>query len=170
MSSHAFPLRKGISPIQLLLLVQMKHGPKYGYEMLTNIREEFDGVWEPQTGTIYPALKNLESKGLIKTEKREETEYYSLTEEGEESLLELGSHVSERVKFTFRYMRFLTKWIHPDMLPTIVRILETVVNEDQLVFPHLIKKLDSETKNKVYRDFQEVSKRREKAFIQTLEE
>ena len=65
MSSHAFPLRKGISPIQLLLLVQMKHGPKYGYEMLTNIREEFNGVWEPQTGTIYPALKNLESKGLM---------------------------------------------------------------------------------------------------------
>jgi DNA-binding PadR family transcriptional regulator len=169
MSSHAFPLRKGISPIQLLLLVQMKHGPKYGYEMLTNIREEFEGVWEPQTGTIYPALKNLEGKGLIQTEKREETEYYSLTEEGEDSLLELGARVSERVKFTFRYMRFLTKWIHPDMLPTIIGILETVVKEDQLVFPHLIKKLDSETKNKVYRDFQEVSKRREEAFEETLE-
>ena len=49
-----------ISPPQFLMLVMLRKGPMYGYEVLKVLREEFQGFWEPQTGAIYPALKRLE--------------------------------------------------------------------------------------------------------------
>lgn len=148
----------------MLLLIQLKHGSKYGYEMLKNIRDGFEGVWEPKTGTIYPALRSLESKGLVKTEKRDETDYYFLTDLGEEHLLELNATSLRRIEFTFRFMSFLSKWVHEDMLPTIVEIIESIAREDQIVFPHLLDKLDDETKRKVYNNLVKISNRRKKAF------
>ena len=54
-----------VSPIQIMIMVQLLETPKYGYDILTNLRDDFEGVWEPKTGTVYPALKTLEKKGLI---------------------------------------------------------------------------------------------------------
>jgi DNA-binding PadR family transcriptional regulator len=164
MTSTTFPIQERISPIQMLLLIQLKHGSKYGYEMLKNIRDGFEGVWEPKTGTIYPALRSLESKGLVKTEKRDETDYYFLTDLGEEHLLELNATSLRRIEFTFRFMSFLSNWVHEDMLPTIVEIIESIAREDQIVFPHLLDKLDDETKRKVYNNLVKISNRRKKAF------
>ncbi len=56
----------------------------YGYEILKRLRELFEGVWNPRTGSLYPSLRRLEEHGLIKSEERKGTSYYSLTEEGEE--------------------------------------------------------------------------------------
>jgi|SRR3989344_5081725 len=42
---------------------------------------------KPKAGTIYPALKDLSQKGLIKGEKKGKTIVYSLTPEGKKAVV-----------------------------------------------------------------------------------
>ena len=98
-----------ISPPQFLMLVMLRKGPMYGYEVLKVLREEFQGFWEPQTGAIYPALKRLEEQKLILSEVRDGKEYYSLTPEGKEWMRENLKSISQEVQFMGRYFSFLGK-------------------------------------------------------------
>lgn len=165
MSSQMFPFHRRVSPVQIMLLLQLKHGPKYGYEMLKTIREEFEGVWEPQTGTIYPALRSLEERGILETETRGETDYYLLTDKGDRMLNELGKRVKGNIRFTFRFMEYLYKWIPEDMLDTVVDIINTMAEEDPRIYPHLLEKLDEDAKLRVYNSIRKISLNR----LETLE-
>ena len=92
-----------VGPIQFMILLQLKRGPMYGYEIVKTLRNQFEGVWEPKTGTVYPALRTLEHRRLVKTELRDDREYYSLTEEGEEILKNLDEILGVGVEITGRY-------------------------------------------------------------------
>jgi DNA-binding PadR family transcriptional regulator len=96
-----------ISPPQFLMLVILRKGPMYGYEVLKVLREEFQGFWVPQTGAIYPALKRLEEQGLILSDLRDGKDYYSLTPEGREWMLENLKSISQEAQFMGRYFSFL---------------------------------------------------------------
>jgi len=170
MSSQMFPFHRRVSPIQMLLLLQLKHGPKYGYEMLRNIREDFKGVWEPQTGTIYPALRSLEKRDIVVTEMRDDTEFYLLTDKGNRMLEELGKRVKGNIKFTFRFMEYLYKWIPEDMIDTVVDIINTIAEEDPKIYPHLLQKLDEDAKSKVCDSIRRISLNRVKTLEAALEE
>ena len=92
-----------VGPIQFIILLQLKRGPMYGYEIVKTLRNQFDGVWEPKTGTVYPALRALESRKLVKTELRDDREYYSLTEKGEDMLKDVDEILGAGVERTDRY-------------------------------------------------------------------
>jgi len=96
-----------ISPPQFLMMVILRKGPMYGYEVLKTLRDEFHEYWEPQTGTIYPALKRLEEQGLISTDVRDEKDYYSLTEEGKVWMLNNLRMISQEAQFMGKYFSFL---------------------------------------------------------------
>ncbi|OPY33104.1 MAG: lineage-specific thermal regulator protein [Methanomassiliicoccales archaeon PtaU1.Bin124] len=96
-----------ISPPQFLMLVVLRKGPMYGYEVLKALREEFQDFWEPQTGTVYPALKRLEEQGLISTELQDGKEYYSLTEDGRLWMVANLEPVLGEAQFMGRYFTFL---------------------------------------------------------------
>ncbi|MCU0861961.1 MAG: PadR family transcriptional regulator [Methanomassiliicoccales archaeon] len=96
-----------ISPSQFLMLVVLRKGPMYGYEVLKRLREEFSGLWEPQTGALYPALKKLEEHGLLRSEQREGKDYYSLSPEGGRWLEERLASISNEVLFMSRYFQFI---------------------------------------------------------------
>ncbi len=98
-------------PIQFMILMQLKKRSMYGYEMIKALREQFEGAWEPKTGTIYPALRSLESAGLVETELKEEKEYYSLTQHGEEVLKEMTTDYEEDFHLADRYFNFLVEGI-----------------------------------------------------------
>lgn len=100
------PLASGsVSPLQFLLLLQLNQGPKYGYEMLKYLRDTFEGVWDVRTGSFYPALRSLESKGFVETTVKEETEFYSLTTSGEALLDSFSDRIELRSKFMNRYFK-----------------------------------------------------------------
>ncbi|RLG52128.1 MAG: hypothetical protein DRN96_03585 [Thermoproteota archaeon] len=107
-----------LSPIELLILLQLRKTPLYGYEIVRKLREEFKGVWEPKTGTIYPALRRLESRGLIETKLEEGKEYYHITPAGEELLRESLLTVEESLAFTGRYLSCILRHMppHPRLL------------------------------------------------------
>ncbi len=104
------PLYKGnrISTSQFLMMVILRKGPMYGYEVLKALREEFVGLWDPQTGAVYPALKKLEEHGLLRSESREGKEYYSLTDEGRKWMGDRLASMSNEVMFMSRYFQFMS--------------------------------------------------------------
>jgi PadR family transcriptional regulator PadR len=73
--------------ISLLLLNLLSRGEMYGYQILEAAAVRSAKTFEFKEGTLYPALHQLEKKGLIKSQWRtgengRERKYYSLTAKG----------------------------------------------------------------------------------------
>lgn len=98
-----------VSPSQFLMMLMMRNGPMYGYEVLITLREEFSGLWEPKTGALYPALKRLQDHGLLAVSTREGKDYYQITPEGEKWMWETIETMSEEVRFLSRYIDVLAQ-------------------------------------------------------------
>ena len=125
------PLASGaVSPLQFLLLLQLNKGPKYGYEMLTFLRDEFEGVWDVRTGSLYPALRSLESRGFVETSKKDETEFYTLTHSGESLLNSFSERIELRSKFTNRYFRAMFKLMPPNIRTGVLEIFRKLSEDD----------------------------------------
>src|ERR687885_2615394 len=73
--------------LPLLVLHFMREGPSYGNQLMERISAVTAGVLSVNPNTMYPLLRQLEERGLIKGQwehpKRRSRRYYSLTEEGE---------------------------------------------------------------------------------------
>jgi amphi-Trp domain-containing protein len=83
-----------IGPVQLWVLLLLSEKPMYGYEIIRELEKRFSGLWKPQTGTIYPALEKLETRGWItsRIEFRDsgpDRKHYAITDEGEKELKNL---------------------------------------------------------------------------------
>lgn len=98
-----------ISPMQLTILILLRNRPMYGYEVLKELRDRFEGVWNPQTGSIYPALKRLEEHGLVASEKREGTDYYHISDEGRAWIVERLTHSPKDIRLLTRYLEILDR-------------------------------------------------------------
>ena len=56
-------LKKGVLDMLVLHLVCVR--PRYGYELLTYLKEHSQGLFTLKEGTLYPILYRLEDEGLI---------------------------------------------------------------------------------------------------------
>jgi Predicted transcriptional regulators len=83
---------KGVRPPQLFILLIVRNEKKYGYEILKELRDVFDGAWEPKTGFIYPLIRRMRDDGLLVSEIVDDREYYGLSDDGRELLLEMLPH------------------------------------------------------------------------------
>ncbi len=74
------------SLVKLLILHLLNNHDYYGNQLIENISNIFDKKWEPSPGMIYPLLRDLEDKGLIKgwwTEPDKKSKrYYKITDKG----------------------------------------------------------------------------------------
>lgn len=81
-------IRKGSTRLAILQLVSERE--RYGYEIVTTIRERTKGVLEVAEGNVYPALHALEAEGHITSTWREvepgvpPRKYYLITPHGRE--------------------------------------------------------------------------------------
>ena len=96
-----------ISPSQLIMLIKLAGRPMYGYELLKALREDYQGVWDPQTGAVYPALRRLQEHGLLFVENKEGKDHYSLTPEAEAWLDEALATLSLGMLFMTRTMEIM---------------------------------------------------------------
>ncbi len=135
---NAMPTPPRISPLQFLLLIQLEASPKYGYEMLKSIKEAFEGVWEPKTGTLYPALKSLERRDLIEPLVRDGVDFYQITEKGRRFLEQIGSHQESSSKFSARFITVLIKWISPELKKKIISSFSWMAGDDANMFGSII--------------------------------
>ena len=54
--------------LRLYVLHRISEKPSHGYDLLQEIEAKTEGVWRPGPGSIYPILKELVSKGYIRSE------------------------------------------------------------------------------------------------------
>jgi DNA-binding PadR family transcriptional regulator len=98
------PMPAKITPIQLLIMIQLLEAPKYGYEILSDLRDGFRGSWEPKTGTIYPALQSLEKKDFIESDLLADKTHYSLTVKGRLMIDDMSNYVAEYLMFNSKFI------------------------------------------------------------------
>lgn len=56
-------LKKGI--LEMLVLKLICSQPTYGYELLSQLKEDSEGLFTLKEGTLYPILYRLEDDGMI---------------------------------------------------------------------------------------------------------
>ena len=92
-------IRKGSTRLAILQLVSERE--RYGYEIVTSIRERTKGVLEVAEGNVYPELHALESEAHITSTWREvepgvpPRKYYRITASGREHHLALAKEWKE---------------------------------------------------------------------------
>lgn len=87
-------MKKGV--LEMLVLRQLFEEEKYGYQLISELKEKSEGLFSLKEGTLYPILYRLEDDGYIKSHWKEPTgretsrKYYKITESGKGALLELN--------------------------------------------------------------------------------
>lgn len=132
------PIRMPISPLQVLILIQLDESPKYGYEMLKSIKEEFEGTWELKTGTLYPALKSLEKKGYVETESRDDTDYYIITVEGMKLFDLMLRHIEDSIDFSIKYISAVFKWMTYERKQSSLELMEKLAKKEHYMSQNLL--------------------------------
>jgi DNA-binding PadR family transcriptional regulator len=60
----------------------LAEGPLNGYQIMQEIERRSDGAWRPSSGSVYPALAQLEDEGLVRTEQDGDRRVLALTDAG----------------------------------------------------------------------------------------
>ncbi len=79
--------------IETFLLMALRQGPSYGYEIVQEINRRSPELLKLGEGTVYPVLHRMEERGLLATEWRtgetkRRRKYYRLTQAGKKALAE----------------------------------------------------------------------------------
>jgi PadR family transcriptional regulator PadR len=104
-------IRKGSTRLAILQLVGERE--RYGYEIITSIRDRTNGALEVAEGNVYPALHALEAEGHITSTWREvepgvpPRKYYRITARGRE-------HRSALAKEWKQYAGAITRLLEGD--------------------------------------------------------
>jgi PadR family transcriptional regulator PadR len=81
-----------------LILMLLAQKEMYGYELMKSLARFTSDIYEPKSGTLYPALKRLEKKGFVSSEMRDVNgtmlKYYTVTEKGKARLERLWTIIS----------------------------------------------------------------------------
>jgi DNA-binding PadR family transcriptional regulator len=71
--------------VRAAILALLAEEPRNGYQIIQQISERSDGLWQPSPGSVYPALAQLEDEGLVAAETPDGgRKRYVLTGEGRE--------------------------------------------------------------------------------------
>ena len=71
-------------PYEIMFFLALKDGPAYGYELATRFKKMTRDHIKFSFGTIYPFLRRMEKRGIIKSTRvsRSGRVYYTLTPKG----------------------------------------------------------------------------------------
>ena len=75
------------------ILTLLDEQPMHGYELIGALAERSGGRWTPSPGSIYPALRRLEERGLIRAldgDADDGKRRYELTDDGRRRLADRG--------------------------------------------------------------------------------
>lgn len=87
-------MKKGV--LEMLVLKLLSEKEKYGYQLISELKEKSDGLFLLKEGTLYPILYRLEDEELVVSRwsepkgKEVSRKYYVVTEKGIEVLTQLS--------------------------------------------------------------------------------
>ena len=168
------PLKMPVSPLQILLLTQLEDGSKYGYEMLKQLKKEFEGTWTPKTGTVYPALKSLQKKGFVDTQDMDGTDFYHITEEGKAIFELMESHILGSVDFSVKYITVIFNWLSTERKQGAIELMNKLAQKEQFLSQNVLKSLtesiDTDIREPFLRLVKDMAEKRLVAINALLEE
>lgn len=68
--------------IRRAVLSVLVEEPAHGYEVMRRLEARSGGMWRPSPGSVYPLLQMLEDEGLVRSEAKDGTRVYELTDAG----------------------------------------------------------------------------------------
>ncbi len=86
-------MKKGV--LEMLVLKLLSEEEKYGYQLISELKEKSRGMFLLKEGTLYPILYRMEDDGLVVSRwsepkgKEVSKKYYRLAQEGQDTLAEL---------------------------------------------------------------------------------
>lgn len=86
-------IKKGV--LEILVLKLLENDEKYGYQLISELKEKSGGMFTLKEGTLYPILYRLEDEGLVISRwsepkgKEISRKYYQITGKGGQELKEL---------------------------------------------------------------------------------
>jgi DNA-binding PadR family transcriptional regulator len=86
-------MRRG--DVRAAILVLLNEEPRNGYQLMQEIEERSDGNWRPSSGSVYPALSQLEDEGLVKPSDSEGGKHFTLTDEGTQYVTDNAEKLGE---------------------------------------------------------------------------
>lgn len=77
----------------MLILKLLDTGDMYGYQMISELEQRSENVFNLKAGTLYPILHNLEQQGMIESyeqvsDNARPRKYYRITKRGKEAFQE----------------------------------------------------------------------------------
>lgn len=87
-------MKKGV--LEVIVLKLLANGEKYGYQLITELKEKSSGMFTLKEGTLYPILYRLEDDQLVNSRwsepkgKEVSRKYYTITEKGKAELRDLN--------------------------------------------------------------------------------
>jgi PadR family transcriptional regulator, regulatory protein PadR len=96
--------------LNMMIMKVLQQGPANGYEIAKYIEQRSDELLQVEHGSLYPALRRLEAKALIKAEWRvsqanRRARYYALTKAGKRQAVIEHSRWRTLVQAITRVMR-----------------------------------------------------------------
>ena len=86
-----------------LILDLLKDKPCYGYEVIRELEEQFQGFYSPSPGVVYPTLQYLEDIGYLTSREQDGKKVYTITNEGlkfledqSQTIHDIKSHIRHR--------------------------------------------------------------------------
>lgn len=92
-------MKKGV--YEMLVLYLLGEGEKYGYQLISEMKEKSGGMFALKEGTLYPILYRLEEDGCIVSRwsqpkgREVSRKYYMITEKGRQTLSEITAFWGE---------------------------------------------------------------------------
>lgn len=86
----------------------------HAYEVMKNLGEEFEGLYRPSAGAVYPTIQELEDEGYVIGEEKDGKTVYSINDKGMSLLQkeeERMKDLNERRKLFFEERKELNREI-----------------------------------------------------------
>jgi DNA-binding PadR family transcriptional regulator len=86
--------RAGRGDVRLAIVSLLSEAPRNGYQIIQEINERTGGLWRVSSGSVYPAIAQLEDEGLIEPTDGEGRKLFALTEAGRQYAEQNGEQLS----------------------------------------------------------------------------
>lgn len=80
--------------IRAAILALLEEEPRNGYQIMQELKQRSQGMWNPSPGSVYPALQLLEDERLIANEEGSGGRIYALTSQGKAYVKEHADEIA----------------------------------------------------------------------------
>ncbi len=80
--------------IRAAILALLREEPRNGYQIMQELKQRSQGMWNPSPGSVYPALQLLEDERLVTNEEGSGGRVYTLTSQGKAYVKEHADEIA----------------------------------------------------------------------------